>query len=816
MPELQQEFLKKARSINLKVDCGSDGTFNSNVAIVAEAPGSREVQLKVPLVGGSGSLLWSALKKHQLQRGNFYITNVVKRQLTFGGLDADKVQLPKAEYDHWVGLLKWELACLPNLRYVLLLGNLALDALCGRKGITKWRGSVLDFEMFSLATSQPRTYKAVVANNPAAVLREPKTEISFIMDVAKLTKVMSGRWQPYEIKGEVCYDYKRAKERIAYYSATRKPISFDIETGGGETACVGLADDKHYGTCIPFRGIRGEDYFSLEEEADLRMRLQQMFANERLRFVAQNANFDMYWLWIKDKIRVHKAWFDTMLAHHCLYPSIPHDLGYLCTQYTTHPYYKDERGEWKDKGDIDLFWQYNVKDVCITLAVQERLIHELEEQNMSDFFFTHIMKLQQHLVTMTVGGVLIDGEEKDKFRHDVRETVARLLQEFHGAVAKATTDDTFRPNPSSTRDRSELYFNRLKLVGRGTSTDAANRDRMRQHPRTSEDARHVLRLHDEWAKEFKFLSTYAESDIDEDGRMRCEWRQTGTQAAPGRLSSAQTLLGTGANLQNQPTKARRMFVADEGYVFIYFDLSQAEARYVAWDAEITKWKEQFEKARLDGSYDCHRALASEMFNVPYEDVPTTDEDASGSKTIRFIAKRCRHGLNYRMAPERLAETTGLPLQRAHESYIMYHRLTPELRRWWGTLEKEVRSTRMLYNAFGRRLYVMERLTEDSLESIVAFKPQSTIGDKVSQVIYQCHEDDKWDRRRERICLNVHDALVGLATVQRAKHCLAIMKKYAEQPIVVRGEPLIIPADLGISVADEQGKHRWSNIKKVKL
>lgn len=817
MLEMQQEFLKRARAVNLKVDCGMDGTFNSEVAIIAEAPGSREVQLKIPLVGGSGSLLWGVLKKYGMFRTQFYITNVVKRQLTFGGLDAsDKVALPKVEYDHWTGLLKWELACLPNLTYVLVLGNMALEALCGKKGITKWRGSVLDFEMFSLAASQPRTYRAVVANNPAAILREPKSEISFIMDVAKLPKVMSGKWKTYDIKGEVCYEYKHAKERIAHYAKSSRPISFDIETGGGETACVGLADDIHYGTCIPFRGIRGENYFSLEEEADLRMRLQQMFADTRLRFVAQNANFDMYWLWIKDKIKVHKTWFDTMLAHHCLYPSIPHDLGYLCTQYTTHPYYKDERAEWKDKGDIDLFWQYNVKDICITLAVQERLLSELKDQKMDEFFFTHIMKLQQYLVTMTVGGVLIDGREKESFRQDVQERVARLLQDFHRKVAEATGDDTFKPNPSSVRDRSELYFNRLRLVGRGSSTDAANRERMRQHPRTPEVARDILRIHDEWAKEFKFLSTYAESDVDEDGRMRCEWRQTGTQAAPGRLSSAKTLLGSGANLQNQPSKARRMFIADEGYVFIYFDLSQAEARYVAWEAEIPKWKEQFEIARLDGSYDCHRALASEMFNIPYKDVPTTDEDESGNKTVRFIAKRCRHGLNYRMAPERLAETTGLPFQKAHESYVVYHRLTPELRRWWGTLEKEVRSTRMLYNAFGRRLYVMERLTEEAMESIVAFKPQSTIGDKVSQVIYQSQEDDKWDRRKERICLNIHDALVGLATEKRAKTCLQIMKKYAEQPIMVRGEPLIIPADMGISQADESGLHRWSSIKKVKL
>lgn len=817
MPELHQEFLKRARAINLKVDCGMDGTFSSQVAIVAEAPGSREVQLKIPLVGGSGALLWATLKKHEMRRHDFYITNVVKRQLAFGGAEsADKVQLPRTEIDHWMGLLKWELACLPNLKYVLLLGNLALEALCGKKGISKWRGSVLDFEMFSLAASQPRTYHSVVTYNPAAVIREPKTEIAFIMDCAKLPKVMSGKWTPYNISGEICYEYKHAIERIEYFSKTKNPISFDIETGGGETACVGLADDKHSGTCIPFRGIRGEDYFSLEEEADIRMRLQCLFGDTTKRFVAQNANFDMYWLWIKDKIKVHATWFDTMLAHHCLYPSIPHDLGFLCTQYTTHPYYKDERAEWKDKGDIDLFWQYNVKDICITLAVQERLYSELEREGMSKLFFNHIMKLQKHLVTMTTGGVLIDEEEKTTFRNEVQEEVARLLQQFHTAVAKATGDSDFRPNPSSVRDRSELYFQRLKLVGRGSSTDAANRERMRNHPRTSPDAKEVLNLHDRWAKDYKFLSTYAESQIDDDGRMRCEWRQTGTQAAPGRLSSAQTLIGTGANLQNQPSKARRMFIADEGYVFVYFDLSQAEARYVAWDANITSWKHQFERARLDGSYDCHRALASSMFNVPYEDVPTADEDASGGKTIRYIAKRCRHGLNYRMAPDKLAESAGLPLSKAHECYVVYHRLTPELRRWWAGLENEVRGSRMLYNAFGRRLFIQERLTQDSLESIVAFKPQSTIGDKVSQVIIQCHEDDEWDTQKERICLNVHDALVGLARKDRAHKCLTIMKKWAETPIMVRGEPLIIPADLAISEADEKGIHRWSNLRKLKL
>jgi hypothetical protein len=52
-----------------------------------------------------------------------------------------------------------------------------------------------------------------------------------------------------------------------------------------------------------------------------------------------------------------------------------------------------------------------------------------------------------------------------------------------------------------------------------------------------------------------------------------------------------------------------------------------------------------------------------------------------------------------------------------------------------------------------------------------------------------------------------------------------MKKHAEQPIWINSvqnrlnginqpEPLIVPAELGVSVADAEGVHRWSTIHKV--
>jgi hypothetical protein len=140
----------------------------------------------------------------------------------------------------------------------------------------------------------------------------------------------------------------------------------------------------------------------------------------------------------------------------------------------------------------------------------------------------------------------------------------------------------------------------------------------------------------------------------------------------------------------------------------------------------------------------------------------------------------------------------------------------------------------MYNALGRRFKVIQRLDEAVLSSIIAFYPQSTIGDKITQVWYQCEEDDEWPDDA-RIAIDVHDNLVGIATERSAKTALKIMKKYAESPIWIQDawrrrkhEPLSIPAELKMSyptvwdesnrdfVEDKKGLHRWSTMRKVKL
>jgi len=287
-------------------------------------------------------------------------------------------------------------------------------------------------------------------------------------------------------------------------------------------------------------------------------------------------------------------------------------------------------------------------------------------------------------------------------------------------------------------------------------------------------------------------------------------------------------------------------------VFIYFDSAQAEARIVAFRANIPKWKAQFEKARKDGIYDAHRALASEMFKVPYDQTPKQDfldknglpdkdpkcDHASLRPTIRYIAKRCRHGLNYRMERFRLSEVTQLPYHEASRAFALYHSITPELRRWWEQAEADFRRTREVHNALGRRFKIIQRIDDEALKSLIAYYPQSSLGDMIVRTWYQAQEDDRWPAYNQaRVCLNVHDNLVALAMPKYAKTCLALLKHYAEQPLMIadvyghKPEPLIIPAETKMSypvkaVFDKKGRltfveapdglHRWSHMKEIKV
>ena len=332
----------------------------------------------------------------------------------------------------------------------------------------------------------------------------------------------------------------------------------------------------------------------------------------------------------------------------------------------------------------------------------------------------------------------------------------------------------------------------------------------------------MLNALDRYKEEHKFFSTYVDTVLDGDSRMRCEYRQWGTQSAPGRLSSSSVMWGSGTNLQNQPERARAMFVAPPGYGFVYFDLSQAEARYVAAAWNVKGLQENFAKAAQDpDNYDVHRLNASRIFQRPYDEIPKSDWTEDHKPTLRYQGKRSVHGFNYRLMPDSAAIKFGVTLAEATHAHRLYHQAFPEISVAWTDIRKRVERDKMLFNAFGRRWILLSRIdSDDALTSIVAFEPQSSIGDFVCQILYKSHDDKDWPRSRNgleaAVCLNIHDALVAIARLEDMATVARIFHKHATEPLIVRNQELVIPCELGLSEADSDNIHRWSTIKKRKL
>jgi len=818
MNQLQEQTSQHILSLGMEYQVLGSGSPSAQICIVAEFPGETEVLLKQPLVGASGRHLWTELGKIGVRREQCYVTNVIKRGTLAKDNKNEKVPVPAEELRKWSAVLARELSQLSNVKYILTLGGVALNAITGHKGIKKWRGSVLTFtpEMGFKTNGQ-----LLVSYNPAFVLRDPAVELHFKIDVARFKRVLDGTYKEHPIHAHINPTKRQAIEYLRELRSARLPTSFDIETAGNETACIGFANSPHEGICINFRDRDNTSRFHDSDEAAIRLEIAATFADPAMFFIAQNGNFDAYWLRYKDRI-VAPVHFDTLLAHHTLYPTLPHNLAFLTTQYTEHPYYKDEKDDWRAVGDIDAYWRYNVTDCCITKAVYTRTLAELQAQKLDKFFFDHVMRLQPHLVEMTTNGILIDSTLREKIKVELTADLERLEAEFLRTARVAASDPSLEINPRSPDQLRDLFFNRLHFVGRGYSTDEDNRNRIKMHPNTSQASREMLNALDTYKGEQKFFSTYVDTQVDADGRMRCEYRQWGTQSAPGRLSSSSVMWGSGTNLQNQPERARSMFVAPPGYGFVYFDLSQAEARYVATAWGIKGLLENFRLAADNpDAYDVHRLNASRIFQKPYDEIPKSDWTEDHKPTLRYQGKRSVHGFNYRLMPESAAIKFGVTLAEATHAHRLYHAAFPEISAAWQDIRKRVERDKVLYNAYGRRWILLSRIdSDDALTPIIAFEPQSSIGDKVCEIIYLSHQDAEWPRSRHgleaAVVLNIHDALVALARLEDCERVAHIFQRHAARPVIVRNQELVIPAEFAISQADETGTHRWSTLKKVKL
>lgn len=198
---------------------------------------------------------------------------------------------------------------------------------------------------------------------------------------------------------------------------------------------------------------------------------------------------------------------------------------------------------------------------------------------------------------------------------------------------------------------------------------------------------------------------------------------------------------------------RDCIVAPPGHYMLGFDLSQAELRAIAGEAN----EEALIRAFNTG-VDVHTATASLMLGIPIEEI--TDDQ-------RQIGKMLNFALGYGMGAKGLADRLGISLSEAKALYRKYFAIYAGIAVW---TERQVRigkSQGYVTSKFGRKLPIWEYTSDKDYirqkgdRACVNYPIQgSATGDYMKIAMVRAHaairdaglEDKVW------LVMNVHDAL----------------------------------------------------------
>ena len=859
---MQTEVLRAVR-LAAEIEVPGEGTMASKLWIIGEAPGETEVKARRPFCGPAGKVLDDLLAEAGIARRECYIDNVVRFRPK--GNDFEEFFAKDGTASE---LLLQSFAALrarieehrPNV--VCALGWQPLQMLASQPlagGITNWRGSVL------LGVTGT---KLIGTFHPSGLLRAWENRPLAVHDLRRARKE-SVEPELFR-KPRECFlnrSFQDTMQALEDMNEQAQFVAFDIETEGNtRISSISLADSPEFAVVVPFV-FRGVAHWSDAEAGALRSAIKSILENGRIQKIAQNAQYDMIWLAEKWQVNVRPLYMDTLVAHNLSMPEFEKSLGFQCSIYTDIPYYK-----WQGRSDDpDTFFRYNGMDSMATFDCAQEIQAQLEEDGLWEFYKRLPHALLEPLREMSLRGIRVDTalrkqmqdenkQERELIMQALREdatiqayeekflrgkAVEKLrklwqdswdkcskMQKFprstiagkYGTLeaymqAKLTEIPVF--NPDSAEQMKEYLYEHRKFKpitarrGDGKRTLTADAAAIRKINAMGPEP--VLQAFLDFAdltKEAEFLA----AKLEPDGRMHCTYDVTGTET--GRISSKKYVFDTGANLQNQPagkkkqSSLRRVYVPDEGKVFLQRDLKQAEAWIVAFLSEDPFLMEAIR------SSDIHRRTASLIFRKP---------EAEITKRERELAKRCVHALNYGMGPVKFAEQLGVSLVEARDLRNRYFAAFPRIGIWHSQTKLQLEKTREITTPLGRKRQFTRGWNEDLWKEAWAFVPQSTVGDllnigflefwrwlKADAVVdspnagHPHHALTLSNEQRFdcQIMLQIHDSLVVQCPEQHVPLIAKKLKACLEREIVINGHAITIPTDCAVGP-------NWLDLKERK-
>jgi DNA polymerase-1 len=402
-------------------------------------------------------------------------------------------------------------------------------------------------------------------------------------------------------------------------------------------------------------------------------------------------------------------------------------------------------------------------EAAISYLAYPLLLDKLTKASMLALFETIEMPLIYTLYDMEQRGIRVNKEALREYGAQLASGIATLEQDIYRMVGEEF-------NINSPKQLGVILFEKLKLPnGKKTKTGYS----------TSADVLEKLKIEDpviekilEYRQLTKLKSTYADglaAYVKEDGRIHGTFNQT--IAATGRISS------TEPNLQNIPIrmelgrKIRKVFIPEDGYLFLDADYSQIELRVLAHMSQDERLIDAYRHG-----HDIHRLTASQVFHTPFDEVSSAQR--SNAKAVNF-------GIVYGISAFSLAEDLKIKKKEADEYIEKYFETYPNVKIYLDNLVSDGREYGYVTTMFGRirRLPDMKHSNfnvRSGQERIAMNSPiQGTAADIIKIAMIRVNDALKQGNLKSRLLLQIHDELLVEAHLSEVEEVKALMKQEME-------------------------------------
>ena len=570
-------------------------------------------------------------------------------------------------------------------------------------------------------------------------------------------------------------------------------FAIDTETSSLDTMTadligISLSCEEGEGCYIPIQ----HSYEGMPEQlllSTIVKTLGEAISNNQTKLVGQNLKFDLPIL-NRHGIKVTEFLGDTMLMSYVLNSTgTRHGLDRMAVHYLQYQPMKYEEVAGSASKQIN-FAQveipaatfYAAEDADITFRLFNLLDKKLQkEPKLINLLKTLEYPMLKSLLRVETNGAKINTNMLAEYSKELGLKIDKLSK-----TAFKMAGEEF--NMDSPKQLVEILYNKLELP--------VLKKTPKGQPSTNEDTLQRLAEEYELPKVIiqyrglaKLKSTYTDSLVNiqhpDTKRIHTSYQQAVTST--GRLSS------TEPNLQNIPIKTaegrkiREAFVAEKGNVLISADYSQIELRIMAHlsgDKNLTH--------AFNNNIDVHSATASEIFDVPLEEV-TTDHRRS-AKAINF-------GLIYGMSAFGLTRQLGIPRHEAQAYLDTYFERYTGVREYMDSTKELAKQNLYVETILGRKLHVTEINASNGLRRQAAERAaiNAPLQGSAADIIKKAMIDvDEWigeDNPNIKMIMQVHDELIFEVKKDFAEEALTNVISLMESAVKL-DIPLIVDANQG--------------------